>query len=75
MQPYAFRAHGKLDPNLGTQRRKGPALAGAVRCPNVPVSLRLPLSLPTTSCPEGSSCGLTITLGPLDHGRERQRQL
>jgi len=39
--PYAFRAHGKLDPEFGTQRRKGPALAGAVRCPNVQASLRL----------------------------------
>lgn len=76
-QPDAFRAHGKLDPDVGTQRRKGPALAGAVRCPNVPASLRLALSLPTTSCTQGSACGcgLTITLGPLDHGRERQRLL
>ncbi len=76
-QPYAFRAHGKLDPEFGTQRRKGPALAGAVRCPNVAVSLRLALSLPTTSCAAGSpcGCGLTITLGPEEHGRERQRLL
>lgn len=76
-QPYAFRAHGKLDPKVGTQRRKGPALAGAVRCPNVPASLRLALSLPTTCCAEGSACGcgLTITLGPEEHGRERQRHL
>lgn len=76
-QPYAFRVHGKLDPEFGTQRRKGPALAAAVRCPNVPASLRLPLALPTTNCAEGSTCGcgLTITLGPEDHGRERQRLL
>ena len=76
-QPYAFRAHGRLDPEFGTQRRKGPALAGIVRCPNVAASLRLALALPTTSCVAGSACGcgLTITIGPEEHGRERQRLL
>ena len=44
-QPYAFRAHGKLDADFGSQRRKGPALAGAVRCPNVPAPLRLALAV------------------------------
>ncbi len=74
---YAFSPHGARDPDRGTQRFKGPALAGRLRCPNTPTSLRLPISLPTSSCPPGQpcGCGITITLGPGQQPRERQPAL
>jgi hypothetical protein len=75
--PFAFRGHTAINRRVGTQRLKGPALAGTVRCPNFPASLRLPFTRPTTSCGAGApcGCGLTITAGPDDYAREWQRRL
>lgn len=75
---YAFTTQGKPDRARGTQRYRGPALTGRVRCPNTPKSMRLdPATRPTTSCTEGEpcACGTTVTLGPEDHFGTRQRPL
>lgn len=76
--PYAFTTLGKPDRARGTQRYRGPALTGRVRCPNTPKSMRLdPATRPTTSCTEGEpcACGTTVTLGPDDRFGTRQRLL
>lgn len=75
--PFAFSKFGKPNRERGTQRYRGPALTGKVRCPNHPPSMRAhPATRPTTSCPStGCHCGRTITLGPEDHLRERQDKL
>lgn len=74
--PYAFTPMGKPDRERGTQRYRGPALTGRLRCPNNPKSMRLPAhNRPTTSCTPGQrcACGTTITLGPNDYFATRQR--
>lgn len=70
---YAFTAMSKRDTD-GYQRLKGPALAGHVRCPNVPKSMRLPYDRPTTTCVIGEpcACGKTVTVSPDMSPRERQ---
>ncbi|MEU5974432.1 hypothetical protein [Streptomyces sp. NPDC047315] len=62
---YAFTPHSRPDTD-GYQRFKGPALAGHLRCPNAPRSLRLPHTHPTINCRPGSdcACGKTVTLPP-----------
>lgn len=72
--PYAFTPHSARDKD-GYQRLKGPAVAGKIRCPNVPRSMRLSHARPTTACTPGKPCGygLTVTVAPTDHPRERQR--
>ncbi len=62
---YAFTPHSARDSD-GYQRLKGPALAGRLRCPNAPASLRLPHIRPTTGCRHGTPCGCgkTLTLPP-----------
>ena len=72
-QAYAFTALSKRDTD-GYQRLKGPALAGHVRCPNVPKSMRLSYDHPTTTCVKGEpcACGRTVTIAPDMYPRERQ---
>lgn len=62
---YAFTPHSRPDTD-GYQRFKGPALAGHLRCPNHPASMRLPHTRPTSTCPPGAecACGRTVTLSP-----------
>jgi hypothetical protein len=74
---YAFTPHSKLDPNTGTQRFKGPARTGHLRCPNVPASMRLPRDRPLAACKKGGACacGLVITLPLSDDAHLRQRWL
>ncbi|OLT26001.1 hypothetical protein BJF82_12555 [Kytococcus sp. CUA-901] len=57
----------------GSQRFKGPALSGKVRCPNTPASMRG--VGPLTRCERGGVCGCgnTVTIGPTVEARERQR--
>ncbi|MFE5664989.1 hypothetical protein ACFQ7W_13790 [Streptomyces niveus] len=52
---YAFTPHSRPETD-GYQRFKGPALAGHLRCPNHPRSMRLPHTRPTTTCPPGAEC-------------------
>lgn len=76
--PYAFTTQGRPDRKRGTQRYRGRALAGRVRCPNTPRSMRLdPSTRPTTTCAPGEpcACGTTVTLGPDDYFQTRQRDL
>ncbi|WP_043781263.1 hypothetical protein [Rhodococcus sp. JVH1] len=68
-QAYAFVPHGARHPD-GSRRYRGPAVHPArVRCPNNPVSMRAPQSVPTTSCTTGTACGCgrTITLNDSDY--------
>ncbi|MGW0177215.1 hypothetical protein ACWDUM_25600 [Rhodococcus sp. NPDC003322] len=68
-QAYAYVPHDALQPD-GTRRYRGPAAQPArVRCPNNPVSMRAPHSLPTTSCIRGEDCGCgrTVTLRDTDY--------
>lgn len=44
-RPFALARHGST--NAGTSRYKCPALAGKVRCPKQPASLKLPATKPT----------------------------
>ncbi|MFI6289026.1 hypothetical protein ACIBCM_30495 [Streptomyces sp. NPDC051018] len=62
---YAFTPHTRPDTD-GYQRFKGPAVAGHLRCPNYPRSLRLPHTHPTSTCTPGTACacGKTVTLPP-----------
>ncbi|WP_329032431.1 hypothetical protein OIE71_06140 [Streptomyces sp. NBC_01725] len=71
---YAFTPHSRPDTD-GYQRFKGPALAGHLRCPNHPRSMRLPHTRPTTTCTPGAqcACGRTITLSPDVMAWTRQR--
>lgn len=76
--PYAFTPFGERDRKRGTQRYRGPALTGRLRCPNNPGSMRLdPSTRPTTACAPGQpcACGKTVTLGPDDLLQTRQRHL
>lgn len=73
---YAFRPMG--GPNLAarTQRYRGPAEAGTIRCPNHRKPQRKNVAkIPTTTCSPGCDCGRTITLGPNDHFQTRQRPI
>lgn len=75
---YAYLPMGRPNFQARTQRYRGPALRGVLRCPNVPASLRLRSDRnPTTSCEPGAvcGCGRTITLGPDDAFQTRQRHL
>ncbi|MFF2923339.1 hypothetical protein ACFVTP_13200 [Streptomyces celluloflavus] len=62
---YAFTPHSRPDTD-GYQRLKGPAVAGHLRCPNHPRSMRLPHTRPTSTCRPGNNCtcGKTLTLSP-----------
>ncbi|MDN5767664.1 MAG: hypothetical protein L0H96_18315 [Humibacillus sp.] len=76
--PYAFTTLGKPDRERGTQRYRGPAVTGRVRCPNHLTSMRLSAATrPTTSCTPDKpcACGLTVTLGPDDSFGTRQGPL
>lgn len=76
-QPYAFTPHTRIDPKTGSQRFKGPALTGHVRCQNFPASMRLPRSRPLTNCRKGEkcACGKVITLPVGDDAHLRQPAL
>lgn len=76
-KPYAFTPHSKLDENTGSQRFKGPARTGHLRCPNVPASMRLPRDRPLSRCKKGESCacGKVVTLPLVDDAHLRQRWL
>ena len=72
---YEFVAHKAPDPATGAQRSKGPALAGRVRCPNVPKSMRNdPTTRPLTACQKGTpcGCGATVTVPVTTLERDRQ---
>ncbi|WP_283959399.1 hypothetical protein [Streptomyces sp. 35G-GA-8] len=62
---YAFTPHSRPGTD-GYQRFKGPAVAGRLRCPDHPRSMRLPHTRPTSGCRPGDdcACGKTLTLGP-----------
>lgn len=72
-KPFQFMPLTKRDTD-GYQRFKGPAVAGHVRCPNNPKTMRLPYSVPTTACVKGDqcACGKTVTISPDMYPRERQ---
>lgn len=75
---WGFKQMGGPDLARRTQRYRGPALAGTVRCPNVPESMELSVdNRPLTDCVEGADCGCgaTITLGPDDELGTRQRTI
>ncbi|MFD8917643.1 hypothetical protein ACFV0Y_07470 [Streptomyces sp. NPDC059569] len=71
---YAFTPHSRPDTD-GYQSFKGPALAGHLRCPNHPTSMRLPHTRPTSTCRPGAecACGRTVTLSPDVMAWARQR--
>ena len=73
-EPFRFTPHSRHDDLAGSQRFKGPALAGHLRCPNTPASMRFGSRLPTTSCAPGIDCGCgkTVTIADTDHERDRQ---
>jgi hypothetical protein len=76
-EPYRFVAHAKRDTKRGTQRFRGPAVEGhpfKVRCPNTPASMRMPHTIPTTSCVPGELCGCRKTITISDTVLERDRQ-
>lgn len=73
-EAYRFTAHSRHD-GFGKQRFKGPALAGHVRCPNNPASMRLGAHVPTTTCTPSQQCGcgITVMISDTEHQRDRQR--
>ena len=76
-EPYRFVPHGRHNKRRGTQRFRGPAVDGhpfRVRCPNTPASMRMPHTIPTTTCvkDEPCGCGKTVTVEDTDHERDRQ---
>jgi len=76
-EPYRFVPHAKRDTTRGTQRFRGPAVDGhpfKVRCPNTPASMRMPHTIPTTTCAPGEPCGCGKTLTIPDSLLERDRQ-
>jgi hypothetical protein len=76
-EPYRFVAHGKRNKKRGTQRFRGPAVDGhpfKVRCPNTPASMRMPHTIPTTTCVAGEACGCGKTITVADSDLERDRQ-
>lgn len=76
-EAYAFKQMAAPDYSRRTVRLRGPARAGRLRCPNYPESMRRsPGMRPTTSCkPSGCACGDTVTVGPDDMLKERQKAL
>lgn len=73
-EPYRYIPHSRHDGVLASQRFKGPALSGRLRCPNAPASMRLGAHLPTTTCKPGTECGCGTTVTVADTDRERDRQ-
>jgi hypothetical protein len=76
-EPYRFVPHAKRDTKRGAQRFRGPAVDGhpfKVRCPNTPASMRMPHTIPTTTCVPGEPCGCGKTLTIHDSLLERDRQ-
>ncbi|MBK6885072.1 MAG: hypothetical protein IPH03_00545 [Tetrasphaera sp.] len=76
-EPYRFVAHVKHNKRRGTQRFRGPAVDGhpfKVRCPNTPASMRMPHTIPTTTCIQGEPCGCGKTVTVADSELERDRQ-
>ncbi|MGW6773003.1 transposase [Streptomyces sp. NPDC055037] len=73
---HAFTPHSRPDTD-GYQRFKGPALAGHLRCPNHPRSMRLPHTRPTSTCRPDTdcACGKTVTLSPDIMAWTRQRTI
>ena len=72
-RPYAFTPHSRIDPATGSQRLKGPAMTGRLRCPNNPKSMRLPRSKPLAGCKPGTcACGSIVTLPFGDDAHLRQ---
>ncbi|KQY22806.1 hypothetical protein ASD16_09310 [Cellulomonas sp. Root485] len=72
--PFQFTVHSRHDDTRRTQRFKGPALAKHVRCANNPESMRLPYSVPTTTCVQGVPCGCSKVVTIRDTDLERDRQ-
>ena len=73
--PMASTTRG--DKRRGTQRFRGRAVDGhpfKVRCPNTSTSMRMPHTIPTTTCLKGEACGCgkTVTVKDTDHERNRQ---
>ena len=76
-EPYRFVPHGKRNRRRGTQRFRGPAVEGhpfKVRCPNTPASMRMPHTIPTTTCTKDEPCGCGKTITVHDSELERDRQ-
>ncbi|WP_143553782.1 transposase [Serinicoccus sp. CNJ-927] len=76
-EPYRFVAHAKRYKKHSTQRFRGPAVEGhpfKVRCPNTPASMRMPHTIPTTTCVPGEPCGCGKTITISDTVLERDRQ-
>jgi len=76
-EPYRFVPHAKRDATRGTQRFRGPAVDGhpfKVRCLNTPASMRMPHTIPTTTCAPGEPCGCGKTVTIPDSELERDRQ-
>lgn len=69
---YALSPNSAINLTTGTQRFKGPARTGKLRCRNNKKSLRGPHSQPLTACKPGCACSKSFTLGPEDQARERQ---
>ncbi|MCC2321347.1 transposase [Cellulomonas xiejunii] len=73
-EAYRFTPLARRRDGLGSQRWKGPALAGHLRCANTPASMRLGRHLPTARCVRGGTCacGKTVTVRDTDLERDRQ---
>ncbi|MFD1861246.1 hypothetical protein EHW97_05165 [Aeromicrobium camelliae] len=75
---YAFKPFGRPR-SSGSQRFRGPALEGRVRCVNTPASMRKPETAkrPTTNCVPGQpcGCGITVTLPVRDYARTHQTKI
>lgn len=71
---YAFTPTSRHDEQRRSQRFKGPALAGHVRCPNNGASMRLGYDKPNTTCTPGEPCGCSITIVVNDQDRAMDRQ-
>lgn len=70
-RPYRYIPLSAPAPD-GSQRFKGPALSGKVRCPNTPASMRGKGPLARCQRGEVCGCGKTVTIGPTVEARERQ---
>ena len=72
--PYAFSTNGPARDN-GSQRYRGPALTGKVRCPNNPRTMSLPYDRPITNCEPGTKCACSLTFTvKVDDERAKHRQ-